>query len=167
MATIQNHIGLAAHESYNFNCLIVIARPERKIGSRNELWLITFRNSCRDNLQYLLCSFRYSTLVLQIFDCLCGGPVGRAVSRTSTHPPFGQIGYTLLLYCPRADLFGDDEEIAPTRSGRRKLAHSSLCAPCTPSIATRAQDCAATLWALMKGAIFVLWFDNFYPPHPT
>ena len=76
----------------------------------------------------------------------------------------------MLLRCrPRADFFRHDEEVAPTRSVPRKLARSGLCAPRAPSLATRAQDCAAALWACMKGAIFVFWFDNFYPRwfHPT
>ena len=88
--------------------------------------------------------------------------------------PAAQEAYNLyrlmLLRCrPCADLFRHDEEVAPTRSVRRKLARSGLCAPGAPSLATRAQHCAAALWACMKGAIFVLWFDNFYRRqfHPT
>ena len=41
--------------------------------------------------------------------------------------------------------------------------------PRAPSPTTRAHDCAAPLWARLKGAIFVLRFNNFYRRwfHPT
>ena len=87
----------------------------------------------------------------------------------AAHEAYDLHRLTLLRFRPRAYWFRHDEEVASTRSVRRKLARSGLCAPCAPSLATRAQDCAAALWARMKGAIFVLSFDNFFlcPLHPT
>ena len=69
----------------------------------------------------------------------------------------------MLLLCRlRADFFRHDEEVAPSAIVRYKMARSGSCAPRAPSLATRAQDCAAALWACMKATTFVLWFNNFY-----
>ena len=94
-------------------------------------------------------------------------------SRNSTARWFGpaaQETYNLyrlmLLRCrPRSHVFAEDVAVAPSRKVRRKLARTGLCAPRVPSIATSAANSAAALWKCMKGAVYVLWFDNFYRRH--
>ena len=108
-------------------------------------------------------------MFLRQFQLLRGGKHTTRCFVLATEEAYDLYRLMLLLCRPHADLFCDDEKVAPTRSVRRHLARSGFCAPRAASLATTAQGCAAALWACMKGAVFVLWFDNLRRRqlHPT